>query len=174
MSETILIALITFAAGAVGAICGVIGAAKSARITQTSQMHRAVVQQFMQARVSAFSALLDEWSRFVCSDYDLSNVQRLISAIEKASMLTTPGTTALLMNFRKQLFEYALSSPRTSAQAETLSDAAMDLRVALQSDLLRYYEPDIAKLPESAKLPNVVGRPIAEKTELQRKIRKNK
>lgn len=174
MSETVIISLITFAAGAIGAIFGAISAIKSSRIVQTSQMHQAVVAQFMQARVDAFSLIFEQWSKFVYAEYDPAVIPQLIAAIEKSSMLATPSTTAILMDFQKELMVYVKSSPPTPDQLAKLGNAVMNLRVALQFDLLRYYEPHIAKLPESAKLPNAIGLPIAEKTEPPRKARKNK
>lgn len=174
MSETVIIALITFAAGAIGAIFGAISSIKSARIAQTSQMHQAIVAQFMQSRVATFSLIFEQWSKFVYAEYDPAVVPQLIAAIEKSSMLATPSTTAILMDFQKELMVYVKSSPHTPAQLTKLGEAVMNLRVALQFDLLRYYEPHIAKLPESAKLPNVIGLPITEKTEPPHKARKSK
>ena len=81
MSETVITALITLTAGAVGAVCGVIGAVKSARIAQKSQMNQAVVTEFMRVRVSAFSHLFDEWSKYICSDYDPALLPEWIAAI---------------------------------------------------------------------------------------------
>lgn len=60
MSETVIISLITFAAGAIGAIFGAISTIQSSRIVQTSQIHQAVVAQFMQARVDAFSLIFEQ------------------------------------------------------------------------------------------------------------------
>ena len=150
MSETVITALITLTAGAVGAVCGVIGAVKSARIAQKSQMH---------ARVDAYSLFFEQWSNYICANYNPALLPQLIAAIEKASMLTTPSTTSMLADFRQKLFLYAYSEKRSSELVQQLNDATMNLRLALQYDLLRYYAPDIAELPEDAKLPNEIGRP---------------
>ncbi len=159
MSETVITALITLTAGAVGAVCGVIGAVKSARIAQKSQMNQAVVTEFMRVRVSAFSHLFDEWSKYICADYDPALLPELIAAIEKATMLAASPSLTILTEFRDALFTYAYSVRRTPEQQKKLQETTMNIRVALHYDLLRYYEPDIAELPEEAKLPNEVGRP---------------
>ena len=159
MSETVITALITLTAGAVGAVCGVIGAVKSARIAQKSQMNQAVVTEFMHARVDAYSLFFEQWSNYICANYNPALLPQLIAAIEKASMLTTPSTTSMLADFRQKLFLYAYSEKRSSELVQQLNDATMNLRLVLQYDLLRYYAPDIAELPEDAKLPNEIGRP---------------
>ena len=159
MSETVITALITLTAGAVGAVCGVIGAVKSARIAQKSQMNQAVVTEFMHVRVSAFSLLFDEWSKYVCANYDPTLLPGLIAAIEKTTMLATSSSHAILAEFRQALFTYAYSVRRTPEQQEKLQETTMNVRIALHYDLLRYYTPDSAELPEEAKLPNEVGRP---------------
>lgn len=159
MSETVITALITLTAGAVGAVCGVIGSVKSARIAQKSQMNQAVVTEFMHARVSAFSLLFDEWSKYVCANYDPALLPGLIAAIEKTTMLATSSSLAILAEFREALFTYAYSVRRTPEQQKKLQETTMNVRITLHYDLLRYYAPGIAELPEDAKLPNEVGRP---------------
>lgn len=159
MSETVITALITLTAGAVGAVCGVIGSVKSAHIAQKSQMNQAVVTEFMHARVSAFSLLFDEWSKYVCANYDPALLPGLIAAIEKTTMLATSSSLAILAEFREALFTYAYSVRRTPEQQKKLQETTMNVRITLHYDLLRYYAPDIAELPEDAKLPNEVGRP---------------
>lgn len=139
LTESVQIALITLASGAIGAIVGVIGMIVSAKYNSSAQMRQTVVQEYFKQRTSTFSALLvacEHVSMGPCSD---ENIAAYLEAKQLASLVASKQTHATILKYHNITFGNGHTDDERSA-------AYIELVHALQSDLLNYTEPSVKKV----------------------------
>ena len=135
ISETIIIALITFASGALGTVVGAISAQKTAKLSAKNQLQQIVIRENYTARLSAFNELFKAHADFLSSDYDKELEKAFICAVNRACLVASPDIIDELVLFQNG----ALSrSENRVSKAVT----------AMHRDLSIFPEPEISQIEQ--------------------------
>lgn len=145
MPDTIIIALITFASGAVGAIAGVLGGYISARCAAQAELQKAVFSSFVERRLSAYSEFHTAYGDYVCtpcSERDVQKAQSFALAANKARLIASYETAQAIGALALFLPEYDLKTtdPKLKQKFDTLKEKAFSL---MEQDLHSFEVPDI-------------------------------
>ena len=132
MLDTVAIALITFASGAVGALAGIVGTWVSAR----KQVQQTVIQEYFRVRLELFTSVWDAYSAFVNNRSDETR-RRFIQAINSACLVASPNTAAHLRVFQ--------TSVLFGNNAVLESSATADAMLQMQCDLNCFTTPTIKR-----------------------------
>lgn len=106
MSDTVLVALITFLSGAVGAVAGVVGAYISSRNTARVQMQQAVLDEYFRARLKAYEEVhvaMEIWAQApkdedkAAAIYRALNFARIVASEETAKAIVQMGNCVAMI-----------------------------------------------------------------------------
>lgn len=98
MSETVLVALVTFLSGAVGAAVGAWGVIKSSERASKGQMQQAIMQEFFRTRVSAYQAVFETQISMSAAQYSAESVAAFVTALNAACVVASPQTLSIWWN----------------------------------------------------------------------------
>lgn len=130
ISETIIIALITFASGALGTIVGAISAHKASKLAAKNQLQQIAIRETYAARLSAYQEVFEAHANLLSSGNDESLEKVFIIAINRACLVSSPQTVVELTLF--QNCTLSRSGNRVSAVV-----------TAMQKDLAIFTEPQV-------------------------------
>ena len=149
MSETVVIALITFASGAFGALTGIIGGIVSANIAAKAQMKQTVIQEQFNVRVKAYQQVFSAHTTFSANENDPKRLEAFLTAIQQACVISSAPTSAALILWQETISPKVPSSVRKAAMTDAL--------IAMQRDLDNFTEPKIRKnkWPKKPPMPQV-------------------
>ncbi len=125
MNDTIIVALITFASGALGTI---VGAVSSTLITRYNAQ-KEWSASFYVSRSEAYRHFLDTAIDYEQNNSDLIRLAKLRSAANSAELLASQETRTAMSQFRKRIEEKDFRSP-------AFSDARCKMLSLMQKDLL--------------------------------------
>ena len=103
MSETFLIALITFSAGLVGTLVGVISNASSSRAQRKASIQNA----YFHTRISAYSKYYEALGKWGNAPYDESKLNNIFHAIAEACLLGSDSTNSLFSEVQDYIEKYS-------------------------------------------------------------------
>ncbi len=109
MSDTVLVALITFLSGAVGAIAGAVGAYTAAKTAGEAQLRQIILDDYFKAKLDAFSKIHES---FQVLGYQKNRVEFFEATrdfcqnIEVARLLSSQKTGESLLKFKKAVLEH--------------------------------------------------------------------
>lgn len=139
-TETIIVAVITFASGSIGALLGVIGSVISARINAKTKFGESLYL----SRSSAYKNFLDAAVDFERNFNDLEKLSVLHSARNAADLMASELTRQRISDFMEKI-----------QSRDFMSDDSRRIRcelvVAMQKDLLNLPKVKIRKRQESQK-----------------------
>lgn len=149
MSDTVQIAIITFLSGAVGAICGVIGAHISSKTSANAEMQKESLNLYLTARLNAYNKVCDEISNFAEAQFNIDVEIKLSSTIYKAILVASPETAKALHNYHDCFLADAQRARDAKQQNVSFSwsneyQASLNkVFDAMQNDLLSFKSPEI-------------------------------
>ena len=132
MSETIQVALITFASGALGTIVGALSSFFATKHAAKGQLQQIIVRENYSSRLSAYQALLSAHDDLLDSNYSEESAKAFVTAANRACLVASPAAVVEISLFR----ECTLNG------AENRMSAVV---AAMQKDLSVFTEPDIQK-----------------------------
>lgn len=132
ISETVLIALITFASGIFGAVIGAVSSGSTASRAAKTQLQEVVIRENYAARLTAFQALLDAHYKLLSGNYASDLSDAFVAAANRASLVASPTTVVEITLFRDC----------TLSRTENRLGAVI---AAMQKDLAVFVEPSIEK-----------------------------
>lgn len=130
ITETIVIALITFASGALGTVVGAISTHKASKLAAKNQLQQIAIRETYAARLSAYQEVFEAHASLLSSGDDKSLEKRFITAINRASLVSSPQTVV----------ELALFQDSTLSRSENRVSAVV---IAMQKDLAVFTEPEV-------------------------------
>jgi hypothetical protein len=136
MSETVLVALVTFLSGAVGAAVGAWGVIKSSERASKGQMQQAIMQEFFRTRVSAYQAVFETQISMSAAQYSAESVAAFVTALNAACVVASPQTALYLMELR------TAEATKNVADCRKVLPAML---ASMQKDLTTFDEPEIRK-----------------------------
>lgn len=145
MSETIQVALITFASGAIGAIAGVIGGYISAKCAAQVELQKAVFSSFVERCLSAYTEFFTIYSDYLCtpcSERDIKITQSFGLAANRVRLVASYETSHAVADFARFLPEFDLQNtdPKLNEKFESLKDRAFS---CMEQDLHSFEVPNI-------------------------------
>lgn len=145
MSETIQVALITFASGAIGAIAGVIGGYISSRCAAQADLKKAVFSSFVERRLSAYMEFLTAYADYLtlpCSDRSTEMTMSFGLVANKAKLVSSYATSEAITAFALFLPSYDLKNPtpKSKEKFDALKGKAFTL---MEQDLHSFEIPNI-------------------------------
>lgn len=137
LNDTIIVALITLASGAIGATTGLLGSIITSRNAAKAQMQQAIAQETFRVRAEAYAKVFIAENDVLVSGHNIDALIQTIKILEQtiaaAKVFSSPETTAYLSLFEQQIKDRASGKP-----------IAVDhngLIVAMQKDLSSFTEP---------------------------------
>lgn len=109
MSDTVLVALITFLSGAVGAIAGAVGAYMAAKTAGEAQLRQIILDDYFKAKLDAFSKIHEA---FQAIGYQKNRVEffeakrDFYQNIEIARLLSSKKTGESLLKFKEAVLKH--------------------------------------------------------------------
>ena len=134
MSDTVLIAIITFLSGAVGASLGAFGAIKAAKCAVTGQMQQTLVQESFKLRAAAYQNVLEAQISMSMARYSEESIAAFVKAVNTACVVASPQTSVYLMQLRKA------EKVRDVLAVQSIVTAAL---ASMQKDLTVFDAPKI-------------------------------
>ena len=128
MTETILISIVTFASGAVGAAVGALGVISASKHAAKGQMQQAIVQAVFKERTAAYRSVFDTHSR--------ETVLAFSTALNGACIVASPQTAVYLMMLR---------DVELARNAQRRQSLLADLLASMQEDLTTFDAPKVRK-----------------------------
>ncbi len=145
ISESVLIALITFASGFFGALLGLVGVVISSKYSASAQMKQIVIQEYFKKRSEAFTRYLTAIDNLAHNPFLDENIFAYTEAEQAAILVASPATAEKIHTF---------SSISQSAHTEEERENAFSSMVsALQLDLIKYTEPSVKKASSTRRKP---------------------
>ena len=133
-TNTIVIALITFASGAFGAVIGAFGSVYAAKITARRQL----IQALFSSRIQAYRALLDSAVEYERNFNDLKMLADFYASVHAAELLASEPTRKAIADFKERMKDKDFLSDSTRSAREQMLNA-------MQQDLLNVPEIRIRK-----------------------------
>lgn len=134
LTSTIVIALITFASGAFGAVIGAFGAVYAAKVTARQQL----IQSLFSSRIQVYRALLDSAVEYERNFNDLKKLADFYASAHAAELLASEGTRKDIAAFQERIKDKDFHSDLMQSARERMLDA-------MQQDLLNVPEIRIRK-----------------------------
>ncbi len=147
MSDTAIVALITFASGAVGALAGLIATVVSAHINQKSQMDEIVVKECFKTRMDVYMEFLEISSKITLNDIGEVKFFETISCINRAFLVASPITALSLIRYQDILNSMYKGKEWTCENKKAYDLSYTDVCTNMQNDLSTFYRPDVKKFP---------------------------
>lgn len=125
-SETIQVALITLASGAIGAAAGTFGVIWSSSRAAKAQMQKTAVEEFFKTRIEAYRKVLDlriemELVPALKDPMEAHKIRKAFSlAVDNAILVSSPETAAILVLLRDVQFDAANSAARSQIFTDAL------------------------------------------------------
>lgn len=136
-NDTIVVALITLASGAIGAITGLLGSIITSRNTAKAQMQQAIAQETFRARAETYTKVFIAENDVLVSGHNIDALVHTIKILDQtiaaAKVFSSPETTAQLVLFEQQVKDRASGKP--------VSVDHNGLIIAMQKDLSSFTEP---------------------------------
>lgn len=136
MNETILVSLITFGSGAVGAAVGALGVILASRCTAKGQVQQAVIQAIFKERTASYRAVFDTRAAMLAAGRSSETVLAFSQALNAACVVASPQTALYLIGLRD-----AEQSGDTHLCQKILSA----LLSSMQKDLTTFDAPKVRK-----------------------------
>lgn len=136
MSDTVLISLITFGSGFVGALFGYL----TARMSAKEQRKREAEATLFQTRLKAYAEFLEALEQWALAPCDLELKARLFRKVSEAA-LTSSNECGYYLNLIQTYVLQRTPDVAQSAQEEFLSNKS-SLLAAMRKDLFSYQEPE--------------------------------
>lgn len=137
ISESVLVALITLAAGVFGALFGFLGGVIAAKINAKAQVQQTVVQERFRVRVETYQNALNAFNAMLGANYSEESYGAFLKATNAACIVSSATTAAQLMIWQDLVKE----SPSSARAKEALTSAF----IAMQHDLDNFTEPRVLK-----------------------------
>lgn len=136
MTETILISIVTFASGAVGAAVGALGVISASKHAAKGQMQQAIVQAVFKERTAAYRSVFDTHSAMLAEKYSRETVLAFSTALNGACIVASPQTAVYLMMLR---------DVELARNAQRRQSLLADLLASMQEDLTTFDAPKVRK-----------------------------
>lgn len=141
VSETFLIAVVTFLSGFFGALIALLGVVISSSKTASSQIQQTIVKEMFLARKIAYSAVFAAETKITAAGQDLELLTKAIMnfeiAVSDAKVVASFDTTLLLDAFSRQI--------TSKLKGGSYIDNRSALLVAMQKDLSIFTAPAIVR-----------------------------
>lgn len=141
ISETFLIAVITFLSGLSGAVIGLIGLLVSSKRAATAQIQQALAKEMFLARKSAYDAVFAAETEIVSAGQDIEAVAKAVAdfnvAVSSAAVVASFDTTILLNEFSEQR--------KAELKGSKVKDHRSALLASMQKDLSSFTAPVIVR-----------------------------
>lgn len=127
ISETVQIALVTFASGAVGAFFGYLGA----RYSANAQIRKSAMNAYFSARLDAYTLYYNKYAAYIQDANNPECLADLLNSISRVRLVSSDKTSALLEELSQTLSQITpLSTP-----PEDFNWLRGQILVSMQEDL---------------------------------------
>lgn len=139
LSETIIVAITTFASGAIGAILGAIGTYLASKHSAKIQLQQSVLKEYFSARLRAFNAIYDAYERYAGNTDRLEYRIALLDAVNRACLVASRETAQALERFAAEV----PIDDGGLAQSDAFHSARIVAFRAMDSDMQKFKMPHI-------------------------------
>lgn len=143
MSETVMIALITLASGAIGAVSGAFATIFAARHGAKVQLQQSVLKEYFAARLSAFNAVYDAYKHYTRNADDLAMRIQLLDAVNRACLVASQDTARALEKFAAKI----PLDDSSQEKIDAFHSARMSAFHAMDNDMKQFKMPKIDTTP---------------------------
>lgn len=138
MSDTVLVSLITFASGAIGSVCGIVGM----YLATKSQCNAQARQLIFEKRSLAFFDLFSTMKEWGCDTHSDSAITSLFDAATKAGLLASKETASHL----DTLMDYVETYGCENYDYKKFESVKNSVFLSMKKDLLNTLDPAKDKL----------------------------